>query len=82
MRRRLILLTAAAAGGIGIWSFVTPGANAQQACVSVHLEANGQGVDQTVCVPPDGGVPSLPEPPAPPALPGVPGVPGLPGLPV
>jgi hypothetical protein len=86
MRRRLILLTAAAAGGIGMWSFVAPGATAQQACVTVHLEANGQAVDQTVCVPPDGGgvpeLPGAPELPAPPAPPELPAPPGLPGLPV
>jgi hypothetical protein len=63
MRRRLIILAAgvAAAGGL----LVAPQANAGSVCVKVHVEVNGQVVDQAPCV-------DIPDPgptPAPPALP-------------
>ena len=71
MRRRLVLLTAAAVGGLGLVAFAVPGANAQQACLNVHVQVNDQVIDQNICVPPEGETPELPAPPELPELPPV-----------
>ncbi|MEY2475835.1 MAG: hypothetical protein QOG87_1150 [Actinomycetota bacterium] len=65
MRRRLIFLAAgvAAAGGL----LMAPQANAGLVCVNVHIDLNGQAVDQSPCVdtPDLGPTPTLPALPLP-----------------
>ena len=59
MRRRLIIAAAGLAAAAGLMA--APQANAGSVCVNVHVEVNGQAIDQAPCV-------DLPEA-APPALP-------------
>jgi hypothetical protein len=85
MRKRIATLAVAAAALVSVLG-ISGHADAQSACVTVSLEAGPapvalpvavpvgvpEGVEQTVCVPPSGGVPGLP------AAPGLPSVPSLP----
>jgi hypothetical protein len=51
--RRLAMLAGAAMGALGLLGLSNAGAIQQEACVTVHVEAQGSTlVDQTVCVPP------------------------------
>jgi hypothetical protein len=58
MRSRLIIVAAGLAAAAGVVAM--PQANAGSVCVKVHVEVNGQAVDQAPCVDIPDSAPPLP----------------------
>ena len=73
-RRHAILATTAGAAMLG-GLFLAPQAQAEPSlCVDLDIQIQDQGLDESICLPPEDGAPA-------PELPGAPEVPGLPALP-